>query len=116
MASDKQLPAPLVTHECDQCGYVYLDDCQRVDLDDDDIQPPARVVPMDYAQAVVVAAAGISVSISLYHVVDQSFLLLQHGQLLPFDFNAVVTCVCTTLGLIGGYAWAKKKGEEQDGN
>lgn len=110
-----QLPAPLIKHECDNCGYEFLDDCQRVEFVEDDLQSPALPpAPVEYAQAIVVASAGISVSICLYRIVDQSFYMLQKGQLVPFDFNVVVSCVCTAFGLLAGYAWAKKKKEEKN--
>lgn len=108
------LPAPLIEHECINCGAHYLDDCHRVDLVEDDIEP--RSVPMEYSRAIVFASAGLSVSLSLYKVVDASFWLLQHGQLLPFDFNVVITAVGTGFGLLGGYLWAKEKEGKKDDN
>lgn len=100
MEHDKHLPAALLEHECDNCGYVYLDDC---------VPEVVPVKPVEWAQGIVVTVAGCSASSILYRVVEICFWALQHGQASAIDLNVIVLACCTALGSIMGWAFAKGK-------
>lgn len=96
-----QLPAAITQdHECPDCGSVYLDACTPP------VIPPD---PVEYARAVVVAGAGLGASYTLYRLVEVSLYMMQHGMPGVIDLNVVVAACTAALGSIMGWAFAKRK-------